>query len=294
MNIVIAIVVLAAAVASAPVLATAQTADAIYACVQKSSREVRIVGASEPCRATETRGRSSSVFAQAPGSPATAGGPAGVGGAGDCMVVMAVPNTIVSMTVNPTALPPGSSATGTITLGMAAVGDITVRLSSGSTDRLTVAPACVIVRNQTTSATFTATALPAAAPGDVPVTAKLWSNETKQVTVTISARPPRATNDVRSVVVRPDTVVRPGTSTGTVTLAQAAGRQGVTVDLASSAPASVTVVPATLRFEAGATTATFTAAVAATAAAGPVVITAKVPGSARAGQKTVLTVTVRR
>ncbi len=64
----------------APPAARGQGADAIYACVQKSSQQVRIVAASEACRSTETRVNWSVAGPAGPAGPTGPAGPIGATG----------------------------------------------------------------------------------------------------------------------------------------------------------------------------------------------------------------------
>ncbi len=158
-----------------------------------------------------------------------------------------------SVTVAPASVPGGTAATGTVTLARPAVtGGIVVTLTSDSP--LAAVPATITVPAGAISSTFTVTTTP---PGSADGTAHLTASAdggTQMATLTVTR--PVVRSAAQMLTLAPATVAGGGTSTGTVTLNQAAPTGGAAVQLSSDSP--LAAVPASVVVAAGATTATFT------------------------------------
>ncbi|MEY2401744.1 MAG: hypothetical protein QOJ08_1855 [Ilumatobacteraceae bacterium] len=158
---------------------------------------------------------------------------------------------LTGFSLNPTSVPGGTSATGTVTLGSPApAGGLSVSLSSNLPGSASVPPT-VTVPAGATSASFTVTTFPV-------------DNTTAQLTATLGnttlfaalsiTRAQTAT--LSTLTLSPSTVVGGASSTGTVILSAAAPSGGAVVSLSDNS-ASATV-PASVTVAAGATSRTFT------------------------------------
>lgn len=204
---------------------------------------------------------------------------AGVTRSADLTVVPNVP-TLTALTVSPTSVTGGATATGTVTLGSAAPsGGVVVSLGSNLPGAATV-PATVTVAGGATSATFTVTTS-AVDTTTVQLSATLGSvSQFAALTIT------RAVAAALSAVsLSPSTVAGGNSSTGTVTLSAAAPSGGTVVSLSDNSAAAT--VPASVTVAAGSTSRTFTAATTAVTSQTLAVVTASSGGVSRSATLTV-------
>lgn len=169
-------------------------------------------------------------------------------------VMPPVPVTLSSITVNPSGMVGGNSATGTVTLsGPAPTGGIAISLTSDNPAGLV--PGIVTVPANVTSANFTVntTSVPTATTVTISGT---YNSTTKSATLTLAPVPLPPPLVLSSVTVSPITVVGGNSSVGTVTLSGVAPAGGATVTLSSNS--SSAQVPAAVLVPAGAITVTFT------------------------------------
>jgi trimeric autotransporter adhesin len=153
---------------------------------------------------------------------------------------------VSSLTLAPSEIAGGGTATGTVTLTQPAIGATQVLLTS-SDPAVARVPTSVFVRGKTTSATFTVTA-PAAAVGCPTISAKVGSTPPRSRLLFVKPAPsPQSTV---SVEVPPNGLPGGASGTGTVgVLGTAAG--SVTVQLSSSNPSAT--VPASVTVQVNAT-----------------------------------------
>ncbi len=179
-----------------------------------------------------------------------------------------------SLSVSPSSVVGGGTATGTVNLTSAApAGGALVALVSASA-AVTV-PASVTVGAGANAATFGVVTAAVPLPTSTTVSAS-YGGITKTTTLTVqppSAPPPALTG----LTLSPTSVAGGRPTTGTVALSAAAPAGGVTVTLASSNSALVTV-PAVVLVPTGAKAATFTVATATTRTKTSVTITAAAAG----------------
>lgn len=155
----------------------------------------------------------------------------------------------ISLSISPTSVVGGVSATGRVTLSSPAPpGGISVTLASSDTNAATVPPS-VTVAAGTTSKTFTVTTKPVAAQVPVTISAS-YNNYTSTALLTVNPAV------LSSLTVSPASVIGGKTSNGKVTLNGKAPSGGAVVALASADLSAS--VPATVRISSGSTTATFT------------------------------------
>lgn len=156
---------------------------------------------------------------------------------------------LTGLSLSPQLVYGGQSSTGTVTINSAApAGGFVVGLSSANPGRASL-PASVTILEGETSATFTITTTPGLTPQIKPIISATADGVTKQVALYIN-RP-----FITGLSFSPLVVVGGASSTGTVTL-NAPAPNSFTVTLSSDNGAAT--VPASVTFEAGATTATFT------------------------------------
>ena len=185
---------------------------------------------------------------------------------------------VASLACNPASIGSGASSNCTVTLtANAPSGGITVALSSGSPS-VTV-PGSVFIPSGSNSAAFTATAGTVGANLSAVLTATVSSSNT---TFSLNVTGPAA---VSSVSCTPQTIAPGAWSTCTVSLTSAVLSGNLEVPLTSSNP-SVTV-PGSVVIQAGNTSATFNATVAAGAANGTSVVAA---GAGASTHTTTLTI----
>ena len=204
---------------------------------------------------------------------------AGVTRSADLTVVPNVP-TLTALTVSPTSVTGGATATGTVTLGSAApAGGVVVSLGSNLPGAATV-PATVTVAGGATNATFTVTTS-AVDTTTVQLSATLGSvSQFAALTIT-----PAAAATLSAVSLTPSTVAGGNSSTGTVTLSAAAPSGGTVVSLSDNSAAAT--VPASVTVAAGSTSRTFTAATTAVTTQTLAVVTASSGGVSRSATLTV-------
>ena len=172
---------------------------------------------------------------------------------------------LAGISVAPSSVLGGNSATGTVTLtGAAPSGGTAVTLSSNSSSA--AVPASVTVTAGATTATFAVSTTAVSSNTTATITAKAGT-VTVTATLAVTAQP------LSAVSLNPTTVVGGSTSTGTVTLSSPAPSGGTTVSLSSSSTAAI--VPGSVTVAAGASTATFTISTSTVVSSTSVVITAK-------------------
>jgi len=161
--------------------------------------------------------------------------------------VSSIPISTVS--VNPTSVPEGARATGTLTLSAAAPagGDYVGLISS---DPSVSVPPFVVIPGGTTSVSFAINTNAVSVNTTAVITATSGgANATATLTV--------QTAGLTSLNLNPSMVVGGANSTGSLLLSAPAGPSGTVVSLASS-DTGVATVPATVTVPSGATSATFT------------------------------------
>jgi trimeric autotransporter adhesin len=155
---------------------------------------------------------------------------------------------ISSIAVNPSTLPGGSSATGTVTLTRPAY-EYGAQVSLSSNSIAISVPATVTVPSGATSATFTITTQQVAASATRTITAtRMGISRSVNVTLTPMT--------INSFTCNPTTVKGGQNSTGTIVISNPAPAGGLRVNVTASS--SALIVPATVTVPAGQTSATFT------------------------------------
>jgi hypothetical protein len=144
---------------------------------------------------------------------------------------------ISSLSVDPSQVRDGATATGTVTLAFPDPGDTTVLLFSSDTSVATV-PASVVVPAGSQSVTFPISTNAAAPPTIVQITA--WvGNTPRSANLSVNAARP-AGPSLTAVSVTPTTVTGGSPATGTITFT-AATPEGANVQLSTSNPSLVQV-----------------------------------------------------
>lgn len=185
--------------------------------------------------------------------------------------------SLTALTVSPTSVVGGVSATGTVTLTSTAPTGGAVATLTSANAALASAPASVTIVAGATSATFPITTTTVAASSPIAITAS-FAGLTRSATLTLTPVPPPAS--LSAVSVSPASITGGTSSTGTVTLTSAAPAGGLVATLASSVP-GVAGVPASVTIAAGATSAGFTATSTTVTAATSITITATLAGVVR-------------
>ncbi len=158
--------------------------------------------------------------------------------------------SLTSVSLIPSSVLGGTTATGTVTLnGRAPSGGSVVTLTSSNTSAAAV-PGSVTIPANATTATFTVTSIPVASNTSITISA-IYAGTTRTANLTVTAA------TLTSVSLNPTSVLGGTTSTGTVTLNGRAPFGGSVVTLTSSRTSAATV-PASVTIAANATTATFT------------------------------------
>jgi hypothetical protein len=164
--------------------------------------------------------------------------------------------TLASLALNPATVRSGSKSTGTVTLtGPAPSGGVAVTLTSGN---LVSVPQQLTIRAGATTGSFAATTTKTSALSTaVPISAALGVFVTKTATLTLTSY-----IDLASFSTNPSTWPAGSSSTGTVTLTEAAPAGGITISLglpvAGLGPCWPPLTgPATVKVEQGHTSATF-------------------------------------
>jgi hypothetical protein len=159
---------------------------------------------------------------------------------------------LTSLTVSPTSVAGGTSATGTVRIASAAP-PVGVAINLGSSQPLSASvPGSVTIPGGATSANFEVRTFPS-----VSTTAQLsaaMNNEFQFAAIGVGPATPSAS--LSAVSVSPTTVVGGSSSTGTVTLTAAAPSGGAIVSLSDNS--SATTTPASVTVSAGSTSANFT------------------------------------
>jgi hypothetical protein len=177
--------------------------------------------------------------------------------------------SISALSVDPSMVRDGATATGTVTLAFPDAADTTVQVFSGDTSVATV-PATVIVPAGAQTASFPISTNAAAPPTIVQITA--WTGNTPR-SASLSVNPARpAGPSLSAVSVVPKTLTGASPATGTITFTGAT--DGANVQLQSSNPALVQV-PAERVVDGGRATAAFPITTSAVSANTTVTITAK-------------------
>ena len=216
-------------------------------------------------------GQTSAQFLIATGAasaPATATitAEAGTSGLSAALNITAVPagngtpqpgtlGTLAQVSVKPSLVTAGQSASGTITLASPA-GPNGVSVTIASSDPSITVPGIVTVMPGSLTAAFPIDT----ASVNTAVTANITATSTNSVTVPITVNPAAAvgtpgTGTVARVSIDPPTITGGQPATGTVTLASPAGAGGVSARLSSSAPG--VTVSASVTVPQGSTSATF-------------------------------------
>ena len=145
--------------------------------------------------------------------------------------------SISSLSIDPSQVRDGATATGTVTLAFPSDGETTVLLFSGDTSVATV-PASVVVPGGAQSVTFPISTNAAAPPTIVQITA--WvGNTPRSANLSVNAARP-AGPSLSAVSVTPRTLTGGSPATGTITFT-AATPEGANVQLSTSNPALVQV-----------------------------------------------------
>ncbi len=160
-----------------------------------------------------------------------------------------------SVTISPTSVTQGTSATGTVTLTAAApTGGAAVTLSSNNAAVAAPALTSVTVPAGSTTANFNVNTGSVTTPTTVTISA-VYSGVTKTATITVN--PVVQTVGVASVTISPNPVAAGTNSAGTVTLTGAAPTGGAVVDLESDKPSDAVPSVTSITIPAGSTTGTF-------------------------------------
>ncbi|WP_156385607.1 hypothetical protein [Ramlibacter sp. Leaf400] len=190
---------------------------------------------------------------------------------------------LTSLTVNPTSVAGGSSATGTVRLASAApAGGVAINLWSNLPQAASV-PASVTVPSGATSASFTVTTFPSALT-TVQLSAGLDSM-LQFAALTVGPSAPPAGPTLSAVSLNPASVTGGTSSTASVTLSGAAPSGGAVVTLSDNSAA--TTVPSSVTVPAGASSASFTVTTAPVTAATAATISAVFGGATRTAALTV-------
>jgi thermitase len=159
-----------------------------------------------------------------------------------------------SLSISPTSVVGGNSATGTVTLtAPAGSGGFTVQLSSSNSSVASV-PSSVTVPAGQTSASFTITTYQGSSTTSLTITASA-GGVTRSASLTVN--PPSSGVTLQSLTISPTSVTGGSSATGTVQLSGPAPAGGVVVQLRSSNTNNATV-PSSVTVPAGQTSASFT------------------------------------
>lgn len=187
-----------------------------------------------------------------------------------------------TLSLNPTSVVGGNSATGTVTLTAAAPsGGFVVNLSSSNPSVASV-PSSVTVPAGATSANFTVSTTAVSASTNVTITASAGSVSR---TATLTVNPSSSSVSLQSLTISPTSVWGGSSATGTVRLSGPAPAGGAVVQLRSNS--SRATVPSTVTVPAGATSANFTIRTTSAFSITTVTITATYNGVSRSAQLTV-------
>lgn len=192
---------------------------------------------------------------------------------------------LTSLSVNPTSVAGGATATGTVRLASAApAGGVAVNLES-SLPRTASMPPSVTVPAGATSASFTVTTFPSFLT-TVQLSAGLNNLfQSTSITVGPSSSPPPSAPTLSALSISPTSVTGGSSSTGTVTLSGVAPTGGALVTLSDNSTAAA--VPASITVPAGASGANFTVTTTSVAASTAATISAAFGGVTRTAVVTV-------
>src|SRR3954469_2309645 len=180
------------------------------------------------------------------------------------------------ITISPSVVNNGESATGTVSLSFLDPSPTTVKLFSSDPSAAQVPPTIVVPAN-TMETTFTITSSASAPPTGVQITAAV-DNVPRTANMSVNFAAP-AGGTLKSVSVTPTSVTARASATGTVTFT-AAMPQGAVVNLSSSNP-SVAQVPSETVVSANRSTSTFNVSTSSVTTATTVTLTAKWLGNTR-------------
>lgn len=190
--------------------------------------------------------------------PTTATISGNAGGANANVSLSLVPQglaTIAGVTISPSTISAGQTATGTVTLASPApAGGASVNLSSDNS--AASVPSSIAIPQGQTSGTFPVATSAVTTPTTATVNASSanGASASLQINPTVSSPPPTSAT-IASLSISPSSVTGGQNATGAVTLAAAAPSGGVQVGLTSSNSAAT--VPASVTIPAGQTTANF-------------------------------------
>lgn len=188
---------------------------------------------------------------------------------------------LTGLSVSPTSVAAGGSATGTVTLGSPAPSDgVAVSLGSNQPGSASV-PGTVTVPAGATSATFPVTTSATSGATTVQLAATL-GNSTQFASLSITTS---SSATLSSVTLSPTTVTGGSSSTGTVRLTAAAPSGGTVVALTDDS--SAVTVPSSVTVSAGSTSRTFTATTTAVSAQTTATISGTAGGVTRSASLTV-------
>ena len=181
----------------------------------------------------------------------------------------APPPVLAGVSVNPTSVVGGNSATGTVTLSAPQSGSTVVALSTPAPASVATMPTSVTVPAGATSRTFTITTSPVTSQFNMNIFADLPGSPGQQALLLIT---PGGATTIKALTINPVDLTGGASATGTVTLTGSAPAGGavVTLSKALSNGAAGTVpvtIPASVTVPAGQTTASFTIGTSAVTAA---------------------------
>ena len=159
------------------------------------------------------------------------------------------------VSVNPTSVAGGSSATGTVALSAPQNDATVVALSTAAPSTVATMPASVTVPAGATSANFTVNTSPVTSQFNMNIFADLAGSPGRQTLLLIEPGG-AASPAVSALSLNPASVVGGNFSTGTVTLSGPAQSGGARISLSDNSPA--VSVPASVTVPAGSTSRTFT------------------------------------
>jgi len=194
------------------------------------------------------------------------------------------PPVLSGVSVNPSSVVGGNSATGTVTLSAPQSGATTIALSTPAPATVAKMPASVTVPAGATSASFTITTSPVTSQFNMNISADLVGSPGQSALLLITPGGPAT---LSGVTTNPTSVVGGTSATGTVTLTGAAPSGGAVVTLSKSFSNGGTgtvpaTIPASVTVPAGQTTASFTIGTSAVTATTNVRISAAFNGTTSA------------
>jgi hypothetical protein len=192
---------------------------------------------------------------------------------------------LTTLTVNPTSVAGGATATGSVRLaGAAPAGGVSINLGS-NLPLVARVPESVTVPTGATTATFAVTTFPSALT-TVQLSAALDSVfQFAAITVGPSQSPPPSGPTLSALTLSPTSVTGGTAATGRVTLSSAAPSGGAVVSFSDNSGA--TTVPASVTVPAGASSASFNVTTSAVSANTTVTVTGTYNGTSRSGTLTV-------